>query len=102
MQLPGCPQHPFTLLWLTRLRRYRVASAKGASVKARFTMRQLLTKRWLIVSVVVVAAGVVVTGWAWAVGSSSTAAPQLGTPPRAPYAKRSWQPARSLRPGRQI
>jgi hypothetical protein len=38
-------------------------------------MRQLLTKRWLIVSVVVVAAGVVVTGWAWAAGSSSTAAP---------------------------
>lgn len=43
------------------------------------TMRQLLTKRWLIVSVVVVAAGVVITGWAWAAGSSSAAAPRLGT-----------------------
>jgi len=43
------------------------------------TMRQLLTKRWLIVSVVVIAAGVVITGWAWAAGSSSAAAPRLGT-----------------------
>lgn len=48
-------------------------------VKPMITMRQLLTKRWLIVSVVVVAAGVVITGWAWAAGSSSAAAPRLGT-----------------------
>jgi macrolide-specific efflux system membrane fusion protein len=48
-------------------------------VKPSITMRQLLTKRWLIVSVVVVAACIVITGWVWAARSSSAAAPRLGT-----------------------
>src|SRR5579884_2984709 len=43
------------------------------------TMRQLLTKRWLLVSVVVVAAGAVITGWAWAARSSSATGPRLVT-----------------------
>src|SRR5581483_6142977 len=43
------------------------------------TMRQLLTKRWLLVSVVVVAACAVITGWAWAARSSSATGPRLVT-----------------------
>ena len=34
MQLPGCPQHAFTFLWLTRLRRYPVRRAEGCRGEA--------------------------------------------------------------------
>jgi macrolide-specific efflux system membrane fusion protein len=47
-------------------------------MKPVIAIRRMLTRRWLIVSAVVVAAGVAITGWAWA-GSSAAAAPRLGT-----------------------
>jgi hypothetical protein len=51
-------------------------------------MRQLLTKRWLIVGAVVVMSSVAITDWAWAASSSTRSLPGWYPPAWARYVKR--------------